>query len=105
MIHTQTKIYPTIDHPLQVGVISDTQLPVTLGHLRKSDVYVRNLTRALTAFKNRGVDMILFAGDIGDLGTRFAFRTYMSTIDQVFGSDRPIIQTIMGNHDYWSKSF
>lgn len=105
MIHTQIQIYPTIDHPLQIGIISDTQLPVTSGHLRKSDVYVRNLTRALTVFKNRRVDMILFAGDIGDLGTRFAFRTYMSTIDQVFGADRPIIQTIMGNHDYWSKSF
>lgn len=105
MIHTQIQVYSTSNHPFQVGVISDTQLPVTLGHLRKSDTYVRNLTRALTAFKNRGADMILFAGDIGDLGTRFAFRTYMRTIDQVFGADRPIIQTIMGNHDYWSKSF
>lgn len=105
MIHTKIQFYPASGHLFQVGVISDTQLPVTPGHLRKSDIYVRNLTRALTAFKNRGVDMILFAGDIGDLGTRFAFRTYMRTIDQVFGPERPIIQTIMGNHDYWSKSF
>lgn len=105
MIRTQIQSYSVSDHPFQVGVISDTQLPVTPGHLRQSDIYVRNLTRALTVFKNRGVDMILFAGDIGDLGTRFAFRTYMRTIDRVFGADRPIIQTIMGNHDYWSKSF
>ena len=54
--------------------------------------------------KNNQVDMILFAGDIGDLGTAFAFQTYEDAIDEVFGSDRPIIQNIMGNHDYWSKN-
>lgn len=48
--------------------------------------------------------MILYAGDIGDLGTRFAFQTYMDAIDEVFGEDKPIIQAIMGNHDYWNKS-
>lgn len=25
-------------------------------------------------------------------------------IDEVFGEDKPVIQTIMGNHDYWSES-
>lgn len=48
--------------------------------------------------------MILFPGDIGDLGTRFAFQTYVDAIDEVFGDDKPIIQTIMGNHDFWNKN-
>ena len=48
--------------------------------------------------------MILFAGDIGDAGSYFAFKIYKNTIDEVFGDDKPVIQTIMGNHDYWSES-
>ena len=43
--------------------------------------------------------MILFAGDIGDAGSYFAFKTYQSVIDEVFGEAKPVIQTIMGNHD------
>lgn len=99
------KAFHTSGHPFQVGIISDTQLPPTPAGLRYSNLYVRNLEKALTVFQNKGVDMILFAGDIGDLGTRFAFRTYMQTIDKVYGAKKPIIQTIMGNHDYWSKNF
>lgn len=48
--------------------------------------------------------MILFAGDIGDEGSYFAFKTYQSVIDEVFGEDKSVIQTIMGNHDYWSEN-
>lgn len=48
--------------------------------------------------------MILFAGDIGDAGSYFAFKIYKNTIDEVFGDDKPVNQTIMGNHDYWSES-
>ncbi|MDE6506188.1 MAG: metallophosphoesterase, partial [Eubacterium sp.] len=59
---------------------------------------------ALTVLKNNHIDMILFAGDIGDLGTRFAFQTYVDAIDEIFGDDKPIVQTILGNHDYWNKN-
>ena len=48
--------------------------------------------------------MILFAGDIGDEGSYFAFKTYQSVIDEVFGEDKSVTQTIMGNHDYWSEN-
>lgn len=105
MISSRLEQFTVPGDVLRVGVISDTQLPTTPGHLKKSDIYVKNLEHALTVLKNHGVGLILFAGDIGDLGTRFAFHTYMRTIKKIFGSQRPIIQTIMGNHDYWSKSF
>lgn len=87
----------------KVGIISDTQLPPTEEALKESDLYVKHLRDALTTMKNNNVDMIMFPGDIGDLGTYFAFELYQSTIDEVYGEDRPIIQTIMGNHDYWNK--
>lgn len=100
---TEIQSFNTGSSTLKVGVISDTQLPPTQEALNNDDTYVRNLRNALTFMKNKGVDLILFAGDIGDLGTYFAFETYENTIDEVFGEDRPIVQTIMGNHDFWNK--
>lgn len=88
----------------KVAVISDTQLPPTEEDLKNDDTYLKNLRNALKVIKNNHVDMILFAGDIGDLGTRFAFQTYVDVLDEVFGAHKPIIQTIMGNHDFWNKN-
>lgn len=101
---TEIQEFQTDSADFKVAVISDTQLPPTEKHLAEDDTYLINLKKALTVIKNNQVDMILFAGDIGDLGTAFAFQTYEDAIDEVFGSDRPIIQNIMGNHDYWSKN-
>lgn len=104
MKQTEIKTYQTENTSFKVAIISDTQLPPTQKQLDADDTYLQNLKNALTVMKNRNVDMILFAGDIGDLGTRFAFRTYMAAIDEVFGKDKPIVQSIMGNHDYWNKN-
>lgn len=100
---TQIQTFETENDTFKVAVISDTQLPPTEEGLKNDDTYLQNLKKALTVIKNNDADMILFAGDIGDLGTRFAFQTYVDAIDEVFGDDKPIIQTIMGNHDYWNK--
>lgn len=101
---TEIKEYETENASFKVGVISDTQLPPTQRALNNSDKYLVHLKNALTVMKNNDVDMILFAGDIGDLGTYFAFETYKNAIDEVFGESRPIVQTIMGNHDFWNKN-
>ncbi len=101
---TEIQSFETEKDAFKVAVISDTQLPPTEEDLKNDDTYLQNLKKALTVIKNNGVDMILFAGDIGDLGTRFAFQTYVDALDEVFGDDKPIVQTIMGNHDYWNKN-
>lgn len=101
---TEIQSFETGNSTFKVAVISDTQLPPTEEDLKNDDTYLQNLKKALTVIKNNGVDMILFPGDIGDLGTRFAFQTYVDAIDEVFGDDKPIVQTIMGNHDYWNKN-
>lgn len=101
---TETKTFDTKKDGLKVGIISDTQLPPTEKALASSDKYLKNLKKALNVFKENDVDMILFAGDIGDLGTRFAFQTYADALQEVFGEDMPIVQTIMGNHDHWNKN-
>lgn len=104
MKNTKTDTFYTKSKTFQVGIISDTQLPTTKRHRQKDDRFVRHLLTALQTFKNRGVDMILFAGDIGDGGTKYAFKTYAEAFDTVYGSEKPIVQTIMGNHDHWSPS-
>lgn len=101
---TEIQSFETEKDAFKVAVISDTQLPPTEEDLKNDDTYLQNLKKTLTVIKNNGVDMILFAGDIGDLGTRFAFQTYVDALDEVFGDDKPIVQTIMGNHDYWNKN-
>lgn len=100
----EIKNFETEEDSFKVAVISDTQLPPTEESAKDSDKFIVNFRNTLTVLKNQGVDMILFAGDIGDLGTRFAFQTYVDVIDEVFGEDKPIIQTIMGNHDFWNKN-
>ena len=101
---TEIKTFETKNTSFKAAVISDTQLPPTEEDLKNDDTYLQNLKKALTVIKNNDVDMILFPGDIGDLGTRFAFQTYVDAIDEVFGDDKPIVQTIMGNHDFWNKN-
>lgn len=103
-MHSEAKAFQLPGESFCVGVISDTQLPPTKKQLRENDIYVQNLRKALRVLKARSADVILFAGDIGDLGTRFAFRTYAQTFTEVFGVQEPIVQTILGNHDYWNKS-
>ena len=104
MKRTRIQAFQTGSPCFQVAVISDTQLPPTEKGLKQDDRFLQNFKKTLTVLKNRGVDMILFAGDIGDLGTRFAFQTYRDALDAVFGEEKPLLQTILGNHDYWNKN-
>lgn len=109
---TEIQSFETENASFKVAVISDTQLAPTEQDLEQKpekdsqdyNVHIQNLKKTLKVLKNNHIDMILFPGDIGDLGTRFAFQTYVDAIDEVFGDDKPIVQTIMGNHDYWNKN-
>lgn len=63
----------TVDRDyVRVGIISDSQLPNT----REENEYQNSLIRALSAFKARGVDMVLFGGDITDLSKSKAYDLY-----------------------------
>lgn len=88
---------------LKIGIISDAQLPVTRRELKRKDTYLQSLRRALAYYREIGAHMVLFAGDIGDLGSCFAFRTYARAVREAFSGSETVVQTIMGNHDYWGK--
>ncbi len=96
---TEIETYDIDGEVLRVGIISDSQL----SPKGEEEIKYNNLKQSLTVLKNNDVDMILFAGDIGDLGKAPVYDLYNKAIDQVFGDQRPIIQTIMSNHDYWEN--
>ncbi len=104
MENTNLETFYTGSKTFRVGVISDTQLPPTKRQRQRDDRFVQNLLTALRTFQNMGADMILFAGDIGDGGTKYAFKTYAQALNTVYGDKKPIIQTIMGNHDHWNPN-
>lgn len=86
---------------LRVGIISDTQLPSTPNE--GGYLYEQHLLRALTYFKERGIDALMFAGDLSDLATEYAYDSFVSVYNYVFGDDAPVNLFVMGNHDYWLR--
>lgn len=92
----------TITGDLKVGILSDSQLPPDKDD--DNGVNKQNLINALSGLKANGVNMIIFAGDIGNEASNYAYDTYNECYKIVFGENKdnwPIVQTIMGNHDYW----
>lgn len=96
---TEIKNFTIESDILKVGIISDSQL-VDSG---ADNQFRDNLKRALNALKHRGVNMVLFAGDIADENNAKAYDIYVNVIEEVFGDTPVIFQSIMGNHDYWGN--
>ncbi len=89
---------------LRVGIISDTQLPPSKSLEKDSDgKYKEHLKRALELLKTQNIDVLLHAGDIGDMCARYSYKTYKEVFDSVFSDEntRPYELYIMGNHDTW----
>lgn len=88
---------------LTIGVISDTQLP---GDGSKGKYYF-NYVSALQTMKDKGVDTIMFVGDLGDVMTTKMSKAAAEAWTSVFGSldGGPIKNYIMGNHDFWLPGF
>ena len=82
-----------INERLRIGIISDSQLsPVR----RKNETTFRNnLVLSLSVLKKQGCNMIIFAGDIGNMASGFAYDTYKAAFKSVFGEKIPIIQSFL----------
>ncbi len=108
-IHCDYKTVTMIKPPV-VGVISDSQLsPFSWKNNR---TFERNLIKSLQMLKNSGCNMIIFAGDICNIANFYAYRRFKNAFKLVFGVKPPLLQIIMGNHDYfpaftskWKKRF
>ncbi|MGN0788972.1 MAG: metallophosphoesterase family protein [Christensenellales bacterium] len=98
---TEIEVFDIDSNVLRVGIISDSQLPPS----GEEGWQYYNLKNSLAVLKSKDVDLILFAGDVGDLCKKPAYELYNKAIATVYPDEesRPIIQTIMGNHDYWEN--
>lgn len=90
---------------LKVGVISDTQLAPKDSDDESYRNYEEHLYTALAQLKEQQVEMVLFAGDICDNGSTYAYNTYKKAIESIWKADeRPVFLNIMGNHDLWFET-
>lgn len=88
----------TTDGALRVGIISDSQLG-------QDPIFQNHLETSLTFLKNQEVNMILNVGDYTDTALKKNFEGYPAAFDKVYGENKPLTQSIMGNHDYWLPGF
>lgn len=93
----------TGENPLRVAVISDLQLPDSES---KTTHQYESFEKTLTMLKNKGMDVLVIAGDFTDLATENAYGSFKEIYDRVMGDEqKPIPLYIMGNHDYWLRNF
>lgn len=85
---------------LTVGIISDSQLNASLKEVDL--VFTHHLERSLDVLKEHNIDVLIFVGDISNSGTNYAFNTFKQLFDKVFKDQKPILNIIMGNHDFWA---
>ena len=86
---------------LKIGILSDSQLQPSESE-KKYEPFTNHLKKALTFLLKEKVEVIIFAGDIGEKGTKYAFDLFNKTYKSIFNSSsyEPILNIIMGNHDY-----
>lgn len=85
---------------LKVGIISDAQLKGSPSDDKYN--YTIHLERALLTLKANNIEVLVFAGDISNSGTEYAFETFTKTFNSVYPTNKPLLDIIMGNHDYWT---
>ncbi len=91
--------YFNVDN-LKIGIMSDSQ--ITPLFWKDKTTFESNLVSALQTFKANHCNMIIFAGDICNKASKYAYKRFLQCFHSVYGKDLPIIQYIMGNHDYYS---
>ncbi len=85
---------------LRVGVVSDSQL--TPFRHKTPTTFERNLLAACRTLKEQDCAFVVYAGDICNRASKNAYKTFNRCFNSVFGDDKPVVQAIMGNHDYYA---
>ena len=89
---------------LKVGIISDSQI---IPSNKKEDAWLKlfsiHLKNTLEILKQHKIQSLIFAGDLTDSGTEYAYDEIVNIFNDVYKNDeeKPIFNFIMGNHDYW----
>ena len=66
----------------------------------------KNFKKALEILKENKINVLIIDGDITNVGYPEAYDNFLTQFNSVYGDvkkeDVPILNIIMGNHDYWS---
>ena len=88
---------------LKVALISDLQLaPQYYTKHYYYDQIESHLIRTLRILKEENIDVLIIAGDISDQGSTYSYNLFKKHFNNIFKNKKPILNIILGNHDYWS---
>ena len=101
-------IYHTIGDGknLKVGIISDSQIiPSDKEEDKFLKIFSFNLKNTLKILQSQKIQVLIFAGDLTDSGTEYAYNEILEIFKSVYKTEeeKPIFNFIMGNHDYWKS--
>ncbi len=94
-------------HNLKIGILSDSQLTSSSSDKMFPYSY-EHLLQSLQVMKNEKIEVLIFAGDEVQTGTKYGFKLFKKALDLTWPDEknRPIYNFIMGNHDYrWNYFF
>ena len=99
-------IYHTVGNgkTLKVGIISDSQIiPSDKEQDKFLKIFSFHLKNTLEILKSQKIEVLIFAGDLTDSGTEYAYNELKEIFKEVYKTEeeKPIFNFIMGNHDYW----
>ncbi len=82
---------------LKVGIISDVQ-----GYAFPEDWGMHNCEKAIRKLAEKGIDVLLMAGDLADHGDDTTpLEYYQGILKRYFGEKMPVQVNCAGNHDFW----
>ena len=91
---------------LKIGVIGDTQLISLSDENEFYSKFSKNFKKTLEILKENKIDVLIIDGDIINVGYPEAYDNFLAQYNSVYGDTKkenaPILNLIMGNHDYWS---
>ena len=90
---------------LKIGVIGDTQL-ISLSDSNKFYLqFSQNFKKSLEILKEKKINVLIIDGDITNVGDTLCYDNALNQFKSVYGNEKkeniPILNLVMGNHDYW----
>lgn len=97
----ENKVLSDIPPSFRAAVVTDSQL--SPFSCKKHNTFEGNLRRAFRRLAALSPDVLIFAGDICNIGSRVAYARWTAAFADAFGEKKPFPMVIMGNHDYFPR--
>ena len=92
---------------LKIGIIGDSQLIDESTYSEFYRKFQENFKKSLEILKEQKINVLIIDGDIVNVGYELGYDNYLKQFNSVYGNEKkenvPILNLVMGNHDYWLK--